>query len=212
MPGVEDIYTTHADRVFKALYGAVFVADYEAEIPEELFDEDSGELLELPSGWYPTGYFSEDGVTHGRERELSEVLSAQDVEPIREDITSDSTTAQYTMRQTDPVSLAIYEGMRFDDFDDVGEPLHWTKPTNPILLDRRFLFIAQDRSKSTGAAKFWARLFPRGVATEVEEAVANREEALSWGVTVRAQRDPEAGTSVLNWMDGPGWRELANGS
>lgn len=114
MTEVADFYTTRNELVFKALYGAVFVADYDVDIPVDLFDED-GTLLPLPADWRPVGYFSEDGITHGRDQETSEVMSAQDVEPIREDVTSDSTTAQFVMRQTDPTSIALYEGMRFTD-------------------------------------------------------------------------------------------------
>ena len=212
MTEVADFYTTRNELVFKALYGAVFVADYDVEIPEQLFDDTSGELLPLPMDWRPVGYFSEDGITHGRDQETAEVLSAQDVEPIREDVTTDSTTAQFVMRQTDPTSIALYEGLRFSDLGEVGDPLHWSKPNNPVRLDRRFLFIAEDKSKATGDAKYIARLFPRGTVSEVAELVANREEAINWDVTVKAQRDAEVGTSVLNWVDGPGWRELANGS
>src|SRR5699024_9524507 len=198
MTEVADFYTTRNELVFKALYGAVFVADYSVELPEDLFDED-GLLQPLPPEWRPVGYFSEDGITHGREQETAEVMSAQDVEPIREDVTADSTTAQFVMRQTSPVSIALYEGMRFDDFGEIGEPLQWRKPNNPVRMDRRFLFIAEDKSKTSGESKYFVRLFPRGVVSEVGEAVANREEALNWDVTVRAQRDAEAGTSVISW-------------
>lgn len=211
MTEVADFYTTRNELVFKALYGAVFVADYSVELPEDLFDDD-GTLLPLPAEWRPVGYFSEDGITHGREQETAEVMSAQDVEPIREDVTADSTTAQFVMRQTDPVSIALYEGMRIEDLGEVGDPLTWSKPNNPVRLDRRFLFIAEDKSKATGDAKYIVKLFPRGTVSEIAEQVANREEAMNWDVTVKAQRDPVAGTSVLNWVDGPGWRELANGS
>lgn len=211
MTEVADFYSTRNELVFKALYGAVFVADYDVDLPEDLFDTD-GALLPLPPEWRPVGYFSEDGITHGREQETSEVMSAQDVEPIREDVTSDSTTAQFVMRQTDPTSIALYEGMRFDDLGEVGDPLTWSKPNNPVRLDRRFLFIAEDKSKATGEAKYIVKLFPRGTVSEISEQVANREEAMNWDVTVKAQRDAEAGTSVLNWVDGPGWRELASGS
>ena len=211
MTEVADFYTTRNELVFKALYGAVFVADYSVELPEDLFDDD-GTLLPLPAEWRPVGYFSEDGITHGREQETAEVMSAQDVEPIREDVTADSTTAQFVMRQTDPVSIALYEGMRIEDLGEVGDPLTWSKPNNPVRLDRRFLFIAEDKSKATGDAKYIVKMFPRGTVSEIAEQVANREEAMNWDVTVKAQRDPVAGTSVLNWVDGPGWRELANGS
>lgn len=208
MTEVADFYTTRNELVFKALYGAVFVADYDVELPEDLFDED-GNILPLPSDWRPVGYFSEDGITHGRDQETSEVMSAQDVEPIREDVTSDSTTAQFVMRQTDPTSIALYEGMRFTDLGEVGDPLSWSKPTNPVRLDRRFLFIAEDKSKATGDSKYIVKMFPRGTVSEIAEQVANREEAMNWDVTVKAQRDAAVGTSVLNWVDGPGWRELA---
>ena len=211
MTEVADFYTTRNELVFKALYGAVFVADYDVDIPEDLFDTD-GALLALPADWRPVGYFSEDGITHWRDQETSEVMSAQDVEPIREDVTSDSTTAQFVMRQTDPTSIALYEGMRFDDLGEVGDPLSWRKPNNPVRLDRRFLFIAEDKSKATGDSKYIVKLFPRGTVSEIAEQVANREEAMNWDVTVKAQRDAVEGPSVLNWVDGPGWRELAAGS
>lgn len=211
MTEVADFYTTRNELVFKALYGAVFVADYDVPLPEDLFDED-GVIQPLPADWRPVGYFSEDGITHGRDQETSEVLSAQDVEPIREDVTSDSTTAQFVMRQTDPVSIALYEGMRIEDLGEVGDPLTWSKPNNPVRLDRRFLFIAEDKSKATGEAKYIVKCFPRGTVSEIAEQVANREEAMNWDVTVKAQRDAAVGTSVLNWVDGPGWRELADAS
>lgn len=94
----------------------------------------------------------------------------------------------------------------------MGEPLAWRKPNNPVRLDRRFLFIAEDKSKATGDAKYIVKMFPRGTVSEIAEQVANREEAMNWDVTVKAQRDAVEGTSVLNWVDGPGWRELAAGS
>lgn len=209
MAEVQNLYTVNKNLVFKGLFTAVFVASYGTQIPEELFD-DTGNMIALPNGWYPVGYTGEDGTTHSRERDISETLAAQDASSIRDDVNTDTQTAQIVMLETSPVSIALYEGLQFEELGtDLGKPLKWAKPAVPQIVNRHFLFVAVDRSKQTGAEKIRARLFPSGAVTEVGDEVESRSEATGYETTIKAYKDPEYGTDVLNWLDGPGWRELA---
>lgn len=207
---MQELYTVNKDLVFKGLFTAVFVSDYgEGEIPDELFDED-GNLNPLPTGWYPVGYTGEDGTTHSRDRDVTETMAAQEASAIRDDVNTDTQTAQVILLETSPVAIALYEGLTFDKLGtDLGTPLTWAKPATPPIIQRHWLFVAVDLSKKTGAEKIRARLFPSGAVSEVGDQVENRGEVLGYEITVKAYRDPEYNTDVLNWLDGPGWRELA---
>ncbi|CAM4138079.1 hypothetical protein [Nocardiopsis rhodophaea] len=213
MPDVASLYTTNKDLVFKGLGTFVFVADDGAKVPDELFDADTGEMLPLPDGWYPVGYTGEDGNSHERDRDTAETKSAQEAINVREDVNMDVQSTKITMLETSPVSIALYEGLQFTQLGtDLGKPLKWAKPRVPEVVQHPFLFLAVDKSKRTGAEKVRARLYPAGAITEIGAATENRSDATGYECTVKAFVDPGFGTDVLNWMDGPGWRELAGGS
>jgi hypothetical protein len=206
---VESQYTVTKSAVFKGLFVAVFVADADAEIPTELFDAD-GNLNTLPIGWYPVGYLTEDGVTHSRERDITETMAAQEAASIRDDVQTDTSTSQIVALETSPVVLALYEGLLFTQLGTtLGTPLAWAKDAVPKVIERRWLYVAVDFSKRTGAEKIRARLYPSGAVTDLGDEVENRADAKGYEMTVKAYKDAEYNTDVLHWMDGPGWREMA---
>ncbi|WP_160051293.1 hypothetical protein [Nocardiopsis sp. FR26] len=209
MATVESQYTVTKSAVFKGLFVAVFVADATTPLPAELFDAD-GNLNPLGAGWYPVGYLTEDGMTHSRARDITETMAAQEAASIRDDVQADTSTSQITMLETSPVAIALYEGLLFDQLGTtLGTPLAWSKDSVPKVIERRWLFIAVDFSKATGAEKIRARLYPSGAVTDLGDEVENRSDAKGYEITVKAYKDSEVNTDVLHWMDGPGWRELA---
>ncbi|MFE7462252.1 phage tail tube protein [Nocardiopsis terrae] len=209
MATVESQYAVTKSAVFKGLFVAVFVGDSTVEIPTELFDAD-GNLTTLPAGWYPVGYLTEDGMTHSRERDIAETMAAQESASIRDDVQADTSTSQIVALETSPVVIALYEGLLFSQLGTtLGTPLSWAKDAVPKIINRRWLFVAVDYSKATGAEKIRARLYPSGAVTEIGDETENRADAKGYEMTVKAYKDEEVGTDVLHWMDGPGWRELA---
>lgn len=206
---VESQYIVTKSAVFKGLFVAVFCADATADVPTELFDAD-GNLQPLPAGWNPVGYLTEDGVTHSRERDIAETMAAQEAASIRDDVQTDTSTSQIVALETSPVVLALFEGLLFSQLGTtLGTPLAWAKDAVPKIIERRWLFIAVDYSKQTGAEKIRARLYPSGAVTEIGDEVENRADAKGYEMTIKAYKDPAVNTDVLHWMDGPGWREQA---
>jgi hypothetical protein len=211
MPGVAEISNWRSELIRKALYGSIFVAEESIPLLDTaaLFDAD-GELLPLPAGYGDVGYINADGASFPRESESSDLQSWQATEPTRSDLTSDTSTASWSMQETNPFSVGIYEDIPFDELGDVGEAWEWDKPENPVGYYRRYLFVAQDTYQ--GEPIYIVKLFPRGKVTEREDQTQNKEEAVEYGVTVTAYRDSSIRTSVRTWVDGPGWRALASGS
>lgn len=209
MPGIENVGQWRRELIRKALFGSVFYADLDTPIPT-LFDPTSGELQPLPPDWVDVGYLTSDGVSFGRAMDSSDVESWQATEPTRSDPISDVSTAVFTMQETNPYSVALYEGIPLSELGDLGDPWQWDKPANAVQPERRFLFISQDGSGAD--AIYVARLYPRGKVISTEDETHNKESAIQRGVTVQAYRDTALQTAVRTWVDGPGWRKLIGGS
>lgn len=212
MPGIEDLSTWRNELIRKALYGSVFIAAEAEAVPElaDLFDSETGELLGIPDGYFDLGFLSDDGVTFPRELETEDLMSWQSTEPTRSDDTQDTSTASLVPQETNRATVALYEGIPLDDLPDVGEPWTWDKPANPLGLHWRSLFIGQDFYQ--GEPIYAIRLFPRAKVTSREDQQHNRANADTRGVTLTGYRDTALGTSVRNWIDGPGWRLLSESS
>lgn len=211
MPGVAEISNWRAELIRKALFGSIFVAEEAAPLvtTATLFDTD-GELLPLPVDYGDVGYINSDGASFPRETESSDLQSWQATEPTRSDLTTDTSSAEWLMQETNPYSVGLYEDLPFAELGEVGESWTWDKPENPVGYHRRFLFVAQDNYQ--GLPIYIVKLFPRGKVTEREDQTQNKEDAIEYGVTVTAYRDSAIQTSVRTWVDGPGWRLLAAGS
>lgn len=214
MPGIEEISAWRTELIRKALFGSVFYADLSTPVPSAstLFNPSTGALQALDGVWGDVGYLTSDGVTFGRAMESSDTESWQATEPTRSDPTSDVSNAQFVMQETNPYSVALYEGIPLDALGEVGEAWEWDKPANAVMPERRFLFVSQDGSVEAGTDIYVVRLFPRGKVVELEDQSENKETETQRGVTVQAYRDSALGTAVRTWVDGPGWRALLAGS
>ncbi|QBI53424.1 phage tail tube protein [Streptomonospora litoralis] len=212
MPGVEEIATWRNELIRKALFGSVFAAAESVDLPTmtDLFNNSTGALQTLPTGFGDVGYINPDGTTMPRETEVSDVNSWQSVEPTRSDETTDTSQLSFMMQETNPTAVELFEGLELGTLPEVGEAWEWDKPPNPLGLYRRLLVIGQDTYQ--GQPIYVVKLYPRAKLTGREDETQNRENATERGVTMTAYRDSSINTSVRNWVDGPGWRLLASGS
>lgn len=214
MPGIEQVGQWRTELIRKALFGSVFYADLDATAPtaETLFNPSTGELQALAADWGDVGYLTGDGVTFGRAMESADTESWQATEPTRSDPVSDVSNAQFVMQETNPYSVALYEGIPLTDLGEIGEAWEWDKPANAVMPERRLLFVSQDGDVAAGTDIYVVRLFPRGKVVETEDQQENKSQETQRGVTVQAYRDSVLGTAVRTWVDGPGWRAMLAGS
>ncbi|MFI9600325.1 phage tail protein [Streptomyces sp. NPDC052043] len=200
----------HTEYIRKQLVQAVFAADYATAAITDPFGTD-GALATIPTGYVPVGYTTDDGLTFTSDLSTADVTSSQSVEPTRSDVESDALSAQFAPQETNPATLALYEGLPLSGagaLPAMGAAWQWERPGVPLNPWRRLLFIGLDYGDNGGEI-YVVKFFPRARLTSKDDEQWARSTETQRPVTFNAYRDSALGTSCRNWVDGPGWRALA---
>ncbi|MEV8394833.1 MULTISPECIES: phage tail protein [unclassified Streptomyces] len=201
----------HNEYIRKQLVQAVYAADYSAAAVTAPFATDDGALNAIPTGYVPVGYTTDDGVTFTGDLSMADVTSSQSVEPTRSDVESDVLSAQYAAQETNAATVALYEGLPLAGtgaLPAIGTAWTWDRASTPKNPYRRLLFIGLDYD-DTGAEIYVIKFFPRARLTSRDDEQWARSTETQRPVTFNAYRDSVLKTSCRNWVDGPGWRNLA---
>lgn len=208
-PSLED--GLRNDLIRKQLVQAVYAADYSAAAVITPFDTLTGVLSEIPAGYVPIGYTTDDGLTFTSDLSMVDVTSSQSVEPTRSDVESDIITAQYAAQETNAATISLYEGLPLSGvgaLTGIGTAWTWNRPAVPRNPYRRLLFIGLDYS-DTGGEIYIVRHFPRARLTGKDDEQWARSAETQRPVTFTGYRDSVLQTASSTWVDGPGWREMA---
>ncbi|RPK74456.1 phage tail protein [Streptomyces sp. ADI95-17] len=201
----------HNEFIRKQLVQAVYAADYTAAAIDAPFATADGKLLPIPAGYVAVGYTTDDGLTFTGDLSMTDVTSSQSVEPTRSDVESDVLSAQFAPQETNPATLALYEGLPLSGvgaLPAVGTAWQWDRAATPKNPYRRLLFIGLDYDDS-GAEIYIVKFFPRARMTSRDDEQWARSTETQRPVTFNAFRDSVLKTSCRNWVDGPGWRAFA---
>lgn len=207
MPTFDSLAAKQRGNVLKATTSALFVAPMSAPIVDSVYDEATGELLPLPSGYEPVGWVDgDDGITWGRETDTSEVIGHGSAFPVRTDITQDTTTVQCKFLEYNATTLglaysqstkAVREGL-----NRANRQVTVDTPLTPSKLNYRFLAIGRDRGGDE--AIYIVRHIPSATVSEYGEQVWNNEDSPGFDVTLSAEPDDTAGFAVRTILCGPG--------
>jgi hypothetical protein len=168
------------------------------------------DLTPLPSGWDDLGWTSSDGVTYGRETEVSDVTSFGSVEPTRSDVTRDAITMSVTAQETKLLTLGLYTGADTAGLkaDAITGEFGISKPNVPGFRFYRVLGLFEDRDDS-GLPIWVARYMPRCRITEWgEQQFTDGDDPISYNMTFTGFEDSTAGYSHRWLFGGPGWQGL----
>lgn len=194
----------------KALGGFVLVADMDTDIPEKLMEDAEGNLVDLKAlGYTPLGWLTKgDGINFSRDTEQQETESFGALEPTRVDFTKDTTSAAFRCQETNKQTLSLYYNKDLDGvtFDENGE-MSFDQDRQPATMYRRVIYIAKDGNGDD--AKYIAKVMPRAILAEVQEQGWSPESEMSYGLTLKATQDEEAGFAVRHIFAGPGFLKLA---
>lgn len=166
------------------------------------------DLEPLPSGWDDLGWTSGDGVTYGRETEVSDVTSFGSVEPTRSDVTRDTITMQVVAQETKLLTLGLYTGADTTALkaDPITGEFGISKPNVPGFRYYRVLGLFEDRDDS-GLPIWMARYMPRARITEwSEQQFTDGDDPISYGMTFTGFEDSVSGYSHRWLFGGPGWQ------
>lgn len=209
MPSFAALAKRQGELIRKPLAGIIAVADADFVLPPAFLLTETAEatLLALDEDWEQLGWVSKsDGLTFSADTETSDVESWGALEPTRSDITRDVTSAQFTCQETNKKVLEMYYNVDLTSATPTpltGE-IAFNQATEPATTYRRMLFLSKDGAGSKEI--YIAKLMPRANVSAKSDQNWNSEDALTYGMTVSAKVDDDAGFAVRHLFGGPGWK------
>lgn len=210
MPSFAALAKRQGELIRKPLAGIIAVANEDFVLPPAflLTETASATLLALDEDWEQLGWVSKsDGLTFSADTETSDVESWGALEPTRSDITRDVTSAQFTCQETNKKVLEMYYNVDLSAAVPTaltGE-IAFNQATEPATTYRRMLFLSKD---GAGTKEIYiAKLMPRANVSAKSDQKWNSEDALTYGMTVQAKVDDDAGYAVRHLFGGPGWKD-----
>jgi hypothetical protein len=206
-----DLLDAKRQLIRKTLQGLVAVAPVSSDaITGPTFADVAG-LLELPAGYKQIGVVDDNGAQFSRAVSTAVVTSWGDVEPSREDVTSDVTTLQVVANETRAATLGLYTGadMSAVEADHTSGVVSIDKPAVPVLPQWRVLVIGSDTTDAGEIYMARHLLFTKITAYGNQQLNSSAAAASpSWDITFTAFKDPDAGTAERWLFGGPGWTPL----
>ncbi|MGW5720776.1 phage tail tube protein [Amycolatopsis sp. NPDC003865] len=197
-----------SDLIRKALEGSIFIAPYTADLPTALTAGSGAGLLPLPPGYSDVGWCDKgDGASWSRSVDTSDVTSWGSAEPTRRDITKQSDGLKFTAQETKRQTIELYEGVDLSTVTPTattGE-ITFDRPARPATRYFRVFGLFQD---GVGAdAIYVAKLLPRANVTDSgDQKWSDGDDPVGYEVTLTANYDETAKTSMRFFFGGPGWR------
>lgn len=201
-------------NMFKALGGIIYTAPIATPIPAAFTTATTADLVQLdPLVWTRLGLITKgDGVTFSRDVSTDEEQSWGYNEATRIDITSNVTSAKFTLQETTKEVLSLYD---FVDLSAVtadattGE-FQYSKPITTTLQFRRMIFMAVDGAGTQRRYRF--KIMPRAQVVAVDDEVWQQGAVTKYPLTIRANTDTTLGYAVRNALAGPGQKLLNAGA
>lgn len=189
---------------------AAFCAPMSVTFPTSITTATAGNpptLAEL-TGFRPMGLVTkDDGHTHSRDRDVSDIFSAGFQDPSRSDNTQDIFSVQVVGQETNRLNIETFLGIDLSAVapDPTTGEVSFPQPTDGVLRQNRWLFLCQD---GIGTERhWWGRGFTAGVVKETDDQTAGQDDdGWYWPYTVSSQTDPVLGASVWHYFGGPGWK------
>lgn len=193
-------------NMWKALGGFIVSSPMSTPIPASFTFGAPADLRLLdPALWTRLGLTTKsDGVTFSRDLNQEDEESWGYNEPTRTDITSDVTSAAFTLQEVKRATLEMYD---FVDLSAVtpdvttGE-VSYNKPVFTAPQYRRLIFVGVDGIGTD--RRYRIKIMPRGQVTGVDDESWGAEAATRFPFTITAKVDTSLGYAVRNVLAGPG--------
>lgn len=207
----DSLFNGRPELVRKALYGSVLIQDYSASnsfATYSPFDVTTGLLnstLLTTDGWTDLGYLDDNGVQFTPTYTVVDTNTWQSRQALRADVTVDTEQALVNCLQSSPVTDVLYNGLPLSSAAALGATGYkLAKPKIPGMVYRSVLFLGVDGA--AGNYEFVARLYPRCLMIKPDKQAWQAKTEITNLLTFQAYPDAQAGYTLQNYREGPGWR------
>jgi len=201
-----ELASNQPNNLFKALGGIIYVADTSVAIPTAFTTLATADLLTISAtNWKKLGLITKgDGVTFSRDMNTDEEEAWGYNEPVRTDITSDVTSAAFTLMEQNKQTLQMYDFVDLSAVTADATTGEWAynKPLITPLNFKRMIFMAVDGAGTDRRYRF--KIMPRAQVIGVNDEVWSQGGTNKFPVQIRASVDTTLGYAVRNVFAGPG--------
>lgn len=200
----DSVRTPNVKNIRKALAGAVFVKRWvSGDAPITKVWTATGGLL-IPTGYLDVGVLSKaSAAKFARDTNTSDTESWGYTTPTRRDITSDTTTCQFTMQESKRTSMELHGGVDLSAVvPDTDGNIVIDKPGRPQMLDWRVFVLCKDGDGAD--AIYWLDWLPMAQVTGMEDIENSESAERAYTVTMTGYEDPVVRTAHRQVWGGPG--------
>lgn len=198
--------------LLKPLDAAVFLAPWYTPAPAA-FTDSNANLQPLPSTYQSIGLIDKKtGVAFARGITAAPIESYGELQPVRNDITSDITTIEFEPQQTNALSLQLATSANLKQVmanASSGE-VFFPQPTSEQITYYSAIIIGKDGNDAAPIYVF--KVMPKVAVSKFGGEQWNPTEVLAQKLTLVAFKDDTAGYAVAHGFGGAGWKQLLSGS
>ncbi|WP_174867527.1 Ig-like domain-containing protein [Nocardia arthritidis] len=193
--------------LLKPLDAAVFLAPWGTPVPSS-FTDASANLQTLPPAFQSVGLIDKkSGVAFARAVTAAPIESYGEMQPMRDDITSDITTLEFEPQQTSALTIALATNVNVQQLAAQANGEVWfAQPSASQITYYTAIVIGKD---GTDAAPIYViKVMPKVAVTKWAGEQWTPTTVLSQKLTLTAFKDDNVGYAVAHGFGGAGWKQL----
>lgn len=208
MPGYASIESKKAELIRKGIQGSVFVAPYTAApiVISTLFGT-TGDLATLPSGYFDMGWTDDTGAVFDRKITTTDVSGWGTVDPLRMDITADTTTLVVNAYETNLVNIGLFTNVAQSALV-AGANGVLAVPVPVATTPTLYRVLALGIDESPYGEIVIARYLPNAQVTDFKSQSYSMKDPISYGMTFTANLDSPSGYAQEMIYGGAGWQYM----
>jgi hypothetical protein len=195
--------------LLKPLDAAVFLAPWYTPAPLGMFTDTGANLQTLPAGYQSVGLIDKkSGVAFARAVTAAPIESYGELQPTRDDLTSDITTLEFEPQETTQLTLALATNANLQQatVNATSGETYFAQPPTPQIVYYSAIVIGKD---GTDAAPIYVfKIMPKVAVTKWAGENWAPTNLMSQKMTLTAFKDDTAGFAVAHGFGGIGWKNL----
>ncbi|MGV9822408.1 phage tail tube protein [Nocardia xishanensis] len=210
MPATNLTALKNAQRslLLKPLDAAVFLAPWYTAAPTA-FTDASGALQTLPAAFKPVGLIDKKtGVAFARGITAAPIEAYGELQPVRNDITSDITTIEFQPQQTTALTLELTTSANLAQVKSnaTSGEVFFPQPASEQITYYSAIIIGKDGNDAEPIYVF--KVLPKVAVSKFGGEQWNPTEVLAQKLTMVAFKDDTAGYAVAHGFGGLGWKKI----
>ncbi|MFB7719340.1 Ig-like domain-containing protein [Nocardia sp. NPDC056100] len=211
MPATNLTALKNAQRslLLKPLDAAVFLAPWYTPAPAGLLTDATGALQPLPSAYQSVGLIDKKtGVAFARGITAAPIEAYGELQPVRNDITSDITTIEFQPQQTNALTLNLTTSANLAQAkaDATSGEFFFAQPASETITYYSAIIIAKDGNDANPIYIY--KVLPKVAVSKFGGEQWNPTEVLAQKLTMVAFKDDTAGYAVAHGFGGLGWKKM----